>query len=267
MKAKLILTGIYILSLLAFIGCPSKQIKTETAYSPKPYDLKAMYDENQPQPPVVTPPPAAEIPGMGSTPPSDAIVLFNNADLSSWESTKGETPKWKVENGYMEAIKDAGSIRTRQGFGSCQLHIEWAAPAEVKGKGQGRGNSGVFLMEKYEIQVLDSYNNTTYPAGMAAAVYAQSPPLVNAARPPGEWQSYDIVFHRPVFKNGKVIKPAAVTVFFNGILVQDNFEIMGPTDYKKVPKYKEHPDKLPISLQDHGNPVRYRNIWIRELSE
>jgi len=258
MKVKSFYSGIIILLLAALIGCTA--VETDTEFVPKPYDIKVMYDENQPQPPVVTPPPSTEIKA-----PSDAIILFDNKDLFEWTDSKGNPPKWKVENGYMEAVKDAGGIQTKQDFGSCQLHVEWATPSEVKGEGQGRGNSGVFLMNCYEVQVLDSYNNKTYPTGMAAAVYAQSPPLVNASRPPGKWQSYDIIFHRPVFKEGKIFKAATITVFHNGVLVQDNYEIQGPTEYKKVPKYKVHPDKGPISLQDHGNPVRYRNIWIREL--
>ena len=264
MKVKLILIGISVILLLATVGfAPSY---SQTTYVPKPYNLKAMYDENQPQPPMVTP-------GVASTPdrvgkaPTDAIILFDGKDLSQWVDRRGNTPKWKVENGYMETVRGTGQITTKQAFGSCQLHVEWATPTEVVGEGQGRGNSGVFLMNHYEIQVLDSYNNKTYPAGSAAAVYAQSPPMVNVSRAPGVWQTYDIVFHRPIFKDGKVVKPATITVFHNGILVQDNYEIMGPTDFKKVPEYREHPDKLSIGLQDHRNPVRFRNIWIRELPD
>lgn len=166
----------------------------------------------------------------------------------------------------MEVVKKTGSIRTKQNFGDCQLHIEWAAPLPVVGKGQGRGNSGVFLMDTYELQVLDSYNNRTYADGMAASVYGQFPPLVNACRPPGEWQAFDIIFYRPHFdKNGNLIHPVRMTVLHNGVLVQDNVELLGPTAWKKRVPYKPHPEKMPLSLQDHGNPVRYRNIWIREL--
>jgi hypothetical protein len=159
-----------------------------------------------------------------------------------------------------------GSIRTRQGFGDCQLHVEWAAPAEVIGEGQGRGNSGVFLMDTYEVQVLDGWQNATYADGITAAIYGQYPPLVNACRKPGEWQTYDIVFYAPRFdQDGKLLRPARMTVLHNGILVHDNAELSGPTAHKARPPYQAHPDKMPISLQDHGNPVRYRNIWVREL--
>jgi len=221
-----------------------------------------IHDMNRPLPPVVRP-------GAVSTTgqrPSDAIVLFDGKDLSQWCDSKGKPARWKVEQGYMEVVKKAGSIRTKQNFGYCQLHIEWRAPLPVIGKGQGRGNSGIFLMDSYEVQVLDSYNNRTYADGMAAAVYGQFPPLVNACRPPGEWQTYDIIFHRPHFdKNGNLTRPALMTVFHNGVLVQNNVELLGPTAWKKRISYKPHPDKLPLSLQEHGNPVRYRNIWIREL--
>jgi len=264
MKVKSILIGLYVMSLFAMTGCGPSDI--ETVYVPKPYDLDAMYDENQPQPPVVEPGTASTPDRVGKA-PSDAIILFDGKDLSQWVDRKGNTPKWKVENGYMETVRGTGQITTKQAFGSCQLHVEWATPTEVVGESQGRGNSGVFLMNLYEVQVLDSYNNRTYPAGSAAAVYAQSPPMVNASRAPGVWQTYDIVFHRPIFKDGKVVKPATITVFHNGVLVQDNYEIMGPTDFKKVPEYREHPDKMPLGLQDHRNPVRFRNIWIRELPD
>jgi hypothetical protein len=221
-----------------------------------------IHDMNRPRPAVVTP---GEKPGQ---PPSDAIILFGGKDLSQWVCEKDGGPaKWKVENGYMEAVKKGGSIRTQRGFGDCQLHMEWATPSVVKGKSQGRGNSGVYLMGKYEVQVLDSYDNITYADGQAGAVYGQSPPMVNACRGPGQWQSYDIIFRRPIFENDKLVKPATVTVLQNGVLVQDHWVIEGATAHKKKAKYKPHKDKLPFSLQDHGNPIRYRNIWIRELPE
>jgi len=168
----------------------------------------------------------------------------------------------------MESVPDSGYLYTVQSFGDAQLHVEWAAPTPVKGDGQGRGNSGVFLMGAYEVQVLDSYKNDTYPDGQAASIYGQHPPLVNVALPPGQWQSYDIVFRRPRFNiDGKVVKPARMTVFHNGVLVQDCAELQGPTRWLQHLPYVPHIDKLPLSLQDHGNPVRYRNIWIRELRE
>ena len=221
-----------------------------------------VHDPDRPLPPVVDPGPA----GKPVPAPSDAIILFDGKDLSQWTDGKGQPPRWKVENAYMEVVAKTGAIRTKQNFGDCQLHVEWASPVIVKGKGQDRGNSGVFLMNIYEIQVLDCYNNKTYADGMTAALYAQYPPLVNACRPPGKWQTYDIIFRRPRFDNkGNLISPVLMTVFHNNILVHNNAELIGPTVNKARPPYKAHPDRLPISLQDHGNPVRFRNIWIREL--
>jgi hypothetical protein len=218
------------------------------------------------------PVPVAIDPGTASTndaagkPPSDAVVLFDGKSLDKWESGKGGPAKWNVANGYFEVVKGTGEIQTKQGFGDCQLHVEWAAPSPAVGEGQDRGNSGVFLMGFYEIQVLDSYNNRTYADGQASAVYGQSPPLVNASRAPGLWQTYDIIFHAPRFgADGAVTRPAHVTVLHNGVLTQDNFELSGPTANQRRPPYTAHADKLPIHLQDHGHPVRYRNIWIREL--
>jgi hypothetical protein len=206
-----------------------------------------------PKPPIVES-------GTASTPPSDAIVLFDGKDLSAW--TGGE--EWEIEDGV--ATVKGGGIETKQSFGDCQLHLEWASPEKVTGKGQGRGNSGVHFMNKYEIQILDSYENDTYPDGQAGAVYKQHPPLVNACRKPGEWQTYDIIFNAPRFdESGKLTKPAYVTVLHNGVLVQNHFEIEGTTAWDEAPKYTAHPEKLPIHLQNHRNPVRFRNIWIREL--
>jgi len=219
---------------------------------------------DRPQPPVVDPGPF-----KGSAPPpADAIVLFDGKSLDAWRSadSANRPARWKVADGHMEVVAGTGSIATKQAFGDVQLHIEWRAPTPPKGESQERGNSGVFLMGMYEIQVLDSYQNRTYADGSAAAVYGQFPPLVNASRPPGEWQTYDIVFHRPRFNSaGLVAKPARFTVFHNGVLVQDDVELSGPTANKARPPYHKHPDALPLSLQDHGDPVRFRNIWIRKL--
>jgi 3-keto-disaccharide hydrolase len=198
-------------------------------------------------------------------PPSDAIVLFDGKDLSQWESDKNGPAKWKVEDG-VATVNGTGGIHTKQSFGDCQLHVEWATPAEVKGEGQGRGNSGIFLQSRYELQVLDSYNNKTYFHGQAGSIYKQHAPLVNCSRKPGEWQTYDVIYHAPRFDaDGKLTKPGTMTVLQNGVLVQDNAEILGSTSHAGAPKYTAHALKQPLTLQDHHNPVRYRNIWIREL--
>lgn len=206
-------------------------------------------------------------PGPIGGPPSDAIVLFDGKDLSQWRGPDGSEAKWTVQDGALIVKPGTGDISTKQGFGSMQLHIEWATPSEVKGEGQGRGNSGIFLQDRYEVQVLDSYQNKTYFHGQAAAIYKQYPPLVNASRGPGEWQTYDIIYHAPRFdEKGEVVKRATVTVLHNGVLVQDNVEIMGSTTHEPVaPAYTRHAEKMPLRLQDHGNPVRYRNIWVRPL--
>lgn len=224
-------------------------------------------DRSRPVPPIITPGTFSTQDRPGS-PPSDAVVLFNGKDLSNWESVKGGPAKWTVGDGYFATVPGTGYIQTKQAFGDCQLHVEWAAPNPPHGRDQDRGNSGVFLQGLYEIQVLDSYNNVTYADGQASAVYGQYPPLVNAARPPGQWQTYDIVFHGPRFDaNGNVVRKAIVTVFFNGVLVQDHVELTGPTENHQRPPYKVTPEKLPLALQDHNHPVRYRNLWIRELKE
>jgi len=211
--------------------------------------------------------PAIVTPGRANTdPPSDAIVLFNGKDLAQWRGSDGAAAKWNVRDGYVEVAAGSGDISTVQKFGDVQLHIEWSTPAVVKGEGQERGNSGVFLMGQYEVQVLDSYENNTYYHGQAGAVYKQYAPLVNASRKPGEWQAYDIVFHAPTFDDqGKVIDRARVTVLHNGVLIQNNVEIYGITYNDRPALYIAHPAELPLRLQDHGNPVRYRNIWARRL--
>ena len=211
--------------------------------------------------------PRVVMPGRTSAdPPSDAIVLFDGKSLASWRSSDGTPAKWQVRDGYMEVVAGAGDILTAESFGDCQLHIEWATPSVVKGEGQERGNSGVFLMDHYEIQVLDSYDNKTYFHGQAGSVYKQYAPLVNASRPPGEWQTYDIIFKAPKFdEQGKPIERARVTVLHNGVLIQNNVEIFGNTYNDRPAVYTAHAPLQPLRLQDHHNPVRYRNIWIRRL--
>ena len=213
------------------------------------------------------PVPAVVTPGKGNQPPSDAVILLgNNGDLSLWESVKdGEVP-WDLEDGVLTVKPGSGAIRSRLYFGDCQVHIEWRTPATVEGTGQGRGNSGVFFMERYEVQVLDNYNNRTYANGQAGSVYKQHIPLVNACRPPGEWQEYDIIWTAPRFnEDGSLKKPAFITVFHNGILIQNHAEIRGTTAFIGEHQYNAHPERLPLMLQDHNNPVSYRNIWIRDL--
>ena len=203
--------------------------------------------------------------------PSDAIVLFNGKDVSQLQKENGGAVGWKIDDdGALTVVKGSGNVATKQSFGSCQLHIEWRQPATIAGSSQTRGNSGIFFMGKYELQVLDSYNNPTYVNGQAGSIYKQHIPLVNASRKPGEWQTSDVVFTAPKFAaDGNVLSPARITVLHNGILVQNNVEIKGSTQWIGQPKYEKHGDKEPIVLQDHGRdggqPMSYRNIWIREL--
>jgi 3-keto-disaccharide hydrolase len=219
-------------------------------------------DVNRPVPAVVTP---------GATPgaaPSDATILFDGKDLSAWQGADGNEPKWKVVDGAFEIAPGTGNIHTKQAFGDCQLHIEWKEPSPAHGMDQSRGNSGVMLMSSYEIQVLDMDGNKTYADGGAGAIYGQYPPLVTASRNSGEWQAYDIIFRRPRFdESGHLTSPARVTVLLNGVLVQDNTTPTGPTAFHDRAPYLPGPDKYPISLQDHGSPVQYRNVWIRNLPD
>ena len=223
----------------------------------------------EPQPPVVTPgPPPAS--GVITPAPSDAIVLFDGTSLDNWTATDGSPTKWILKGGAMQPTKDSGYIQSKEEFGSCQLHVEFATPAKPEGDGQGRGNSGVFLMGQYEVQVLDCYNNTTYPDGQCGALYGRQKPLVNVCRKPGEWQSYDIIFHRPVFKGDTVVKRATFTVLHNGVLIHDNVQLSGGTGWEggdSISEYKPHGDKGPLQFQDHGNPVSFRNVWIRPLKD
>lgn len=241
---------VFILALILFL--PSVLL----AQNPK------MTEDWSKQPPIITA-------GKRSKPPSDATILYlTSKDLNNWQSARsGEPAKWKATLCGM-TVNGTGGIVSKQAFGDIQLHIEWRSPRKVdpESEGQGRGNSGVYIQGKYEVQILDSYENETYYNGQAGSIYKQSAPLVNASRKPGKWQSYDIVFHAPRFlADGSLKNPATITVFHNGVLIQDHYELKGETLYGGYPKYKAHPEKLPMMLQDHGNPVKYRNIWVREL--
>lgn len=217
-----------------------------------------VHDGTRPQPPVVTP-------GAAGGPPSDAVVLFAGDHLDQWEAVAGGPAGWKVENGYAEVVAKTGDIRTKAAFGDIQLHLEFATPAVVEGNSQGRGNSGIFLMGRYEIQVLDNYRNPTYPDGTVGAIYGQWPPLANAIRPPGEWNTVDIVWEGPVFAGERLVEPAYVTVFYNNVLLHHCQELHGTTQHRKLARYEAHEPTGPLRLQDHGNPVRYRNIWVRDI--
>ncbi len=219
----------------------------------------------RPRPPVVHPGGAAVV-----APPADAVILFDGRDLSAWRSSRDSVSPapWRIVGDAMEVVPGTGGILTVREFGDAQLHVEWMTPSPARDAGQDRGNSGVFLMGRYEVQVLDSWESDTYADGQAAAIYGQFPPMVNASLPPGTWQSYDIVFRRPRFDNaGKVTAPARMTVFHNGVLVHQHVALLGPTSHTVRAPYAAHADRLPIALQDHGSPVRFRNIWVRPLSD
>ena len=241
-------------------GEPKKKAKAKKEAPLTPGGKWRAHDTNRPQPLVVMPP-TASTPDKPGSAPSDAIVLFDGRDFSHWRraaskndpNPTADLPRWKIENGYMEIVPQTGSIITTDKFANCQIHIEWATPKRVTGDSQGRGNSGFFIVGHPEIQVLDSYNNPTYADGSAAAIYGLYPPLVNASRKPGEWQSYDIIYLAPRLENGRVVKPALYTVFHNGVLVHHAVEVPGDAV------------ECPILLQDHKCPVRYRNIWVRRL--
>ena len=226
--------------------------------------------KKQPQPKVVEPKPYD---AEAAKAPEGAIVLFDGTEetFKNWTATNGSPTKWKLIDGALESVKKAGYIQTKQKFGSCQLHIEFATPKVPKGNGQGRGNSGVFLMGQYEVQVLDSYQNQTYPDGQCGALYGRAKPLVNASRGPGEWQTFDITFHRPIFnEKGEVTRKAKFHVVHNGVVIHDKLELSGGTGWRgphSISEYKKHADEGPLQLQDHGNPVRFRNIWIKELED
>jgi hypothetical protein len=230
-----------------------------------------VHDIRRPAPPVVTPGELSTYDKPG-TPPSDAIVLFDGKDLSNWCHINPEEPsellaaQWKVQDGYFEVTQGTGNLLTIDSFGSCQLHVEWQTPSPGRGDSQGRGNSGIFLMDSFEVQVLDSFKNRTYADGQAGAMYGQYPPMVNASREPGQWQIYDILFEAPEFSlEGKIETPAKLTLMHNGVFLHNRREYYGPTGGGVVPQYRTLTPAAPIRLQNHGNPVRYRNIWIRPL--
>lgn len=285
--------SLWLLVGLFFACAPSEDQSSETETASDASDTSADQQNEKITEPEVTevwePEPEVVAPVLDQSPPSDAIVLFDGKDLSAFQQPQqkdegttveaveervnalkadyqGEAIEWDLENGELVVNPKTGSIETRQSFGSVQLHIEWLAPVDEGKEGQGYSNSGVFLMGMYEVQILNSYENRTYSNGQAGAVYKQHIPLVNASRPPGNWQAYDIVFDAPVFaEDGSLEKPAFLTVFHNGVLIQNHVELEGPTVYIAKSRYFAHPKKLPLRLQDHGNRVRYRNIWLREL--
>jgi len=262
---------------LAAVGLAGAIVVAAEKIGPQqPWSSFKVHDMTRPAPPVVTPG-TFSTPEQPGKPPSDAIVLFDGKDLSQWEAVDGAAlargkgvgegePTFKVEDGVALSYGPK-YMETKEKFGDVQLHLEWAEPTPPKGDSQGRGNSGVFLMGRFETQVLDSFNNPTYPDGQCGAIYGQYPPQVNACRPPGEWQVYDIIFHHPRYEGDKLVEPAYITTIQNGVLLQDHQRIEGPTAHMRVASYPEN-DKLesgPIALQYHGNPVRYRNIWVRPL--
>jgi hypothetical protein len=258
------LLGAGLISINAATNNPALKKDEHTNTPLLPGQPWRVHDMTRPVPRVVTP--GATF-SHGAPPPSDAVVLFEGTDLSKWRSDKGPAG-WKVENGYMEVVKKAGNISSRDEFSDFQLHLEFAMPEKIEGESQGRGNSGVFAFGKYELQLLDSYDNPTYPDGQCGALYGQTPPLVNAVRKPGKWQSYDIVFEAPRWDDaGKLVKRASVTVLLNGVLLHNKKEYIGETKHGEVGSYGQPQSRGPIVLQDHGNPLRFRNIWIRNLGE
>ncbi|MFN2566655.1 MAG: DUF1080 domain-containing protein [Gemmatimonadaceae bacterium] len=251
------ITQLLVAALTAGVG------RSAHGQTPAEWPIHSM---SRPQPPVVDPGPFT----ASTPPPSDAVVLFDGRSLDNWRSADDaqKPARWRVRDDYMEVVAGTGAIATARAFGDVQLHVEWMSPAPASGEGQNRGNSGVILMERYEVQVLDSYRNPTYPDGQAGAIYGQYPPLVNASRPPGEWQTYDIVFLRPRFDaQGRLVRPARITVFHNGVLIQNGVTLTGPSAHRARPRYSAHADALPLVLQDHGQAVRYRNIWARAVRE
>jgi hypothetical protein len=269
-----LICGLLLLLICFACAVAQQDTKEKPGFSDTPYlpDGKwRVHDSSRPRSTIITPGSFStqEQPGR---PPSDAIVLFDGTDLSKWQTRQKDgtyaAPKWKVENGYMEVVGRSGSIETKQKFGDCQIHVEWASPTTIEGNGQGRGNSGVLIMGRYEIQVLDTYNNPSYSDGQTGAMYGQYPPLVLAVKEPGKWQVYDIIFEAPRFdKDDNLVKPAYVTVILNGVVLHHRQAFIGSVAWKRVGKYAPHEPVGPLQLQDHGNPVRFRNVWIRPLGE
>ena len=269
--ASILLASVMIIYIFCFAGSVTGQAPTKLVQAKDgsgvvgykdtpilPWCGYHVHDPDRPAPPKVTPG-RLGIDRNAGTAPSDAVVLFNGTDLSKWESSE-----WKIKNGELIAV--SGSLTTKQKFGNCQLHLEWQTPDPPQGHMFDRGNNGVMLMGLFEIQIYDSYTEKLYPDGQAASIYGQTPPMVNACRKPGRWQTYDIIFYAPVFKDGKLEKEAYATVLHNGLLVHHNQKIYGPTGHRILPGYdKPIPEKLPLSLSAHNNPVRFRNIWIRPL--
>jgi hypothetical protein len=255
----------FTLAAAAVLVSPARAAEGYTDTPLVPDSKWHVHDPNRPQPRIVTP---GKMFSHAAPAPSDAVVLFEGKDFSKWQGEKGADVKWKIEDGYMETTH-TGRIRTKDEFGDFQLHLEFATPSKVEGKGQGRGNNGVNIYGRYEIQVLDSYENQTYPDGQASAIYGQTPPLVNASKPPGEWQTYDIIWEGPRWDEaGKLVKKAYVTVLHNGVVVHHRRELYGNTGHRTAPSYnRPHPPKGFLELYEHGNPVRFRNIWIRNLGE
>lgn len=264
-KRLAVMIGAMLVTAAAALAAEPAATQPAAAVAQEPQGGYEVHDKRRPQPPVVTPGSFSTQDKPGAA-PSDAIVLFDGKDLSNWKAKRGGgEAQWTVENGEL-VVARGGSIVTRGEFGDAQLHVEWMQPKGTGGRSQGRGNSGVFLMGLYEVQVLDSHNSETYADGMAGSLYGQYPPLANATRPQGEWQVYDIVFRAPRYEDGRVAEPATMTVFLNGVLVQDHSKLLGASTHQAMAKYPaEHPKQGPIELQDHGNPVRFRNIWLREL--
>jgi hypothetical protein len=252
---------------LVFVVCASVGFLAQEKH-PVGYDDTPMlpdgkwhvHDGKRPAPPVVVPA------GPTTTlPPADAIVLFDGKDLSKWTGDEGKAAGWKIADGCVEIVGGQGDLYSKESFGDCQLHLEWCEPAPPKSESQGRGNSGVFFMGRYELQLLDSFENPTYPDGQCAALYGQVPPLVNACRKPGEWQSYDVVFTAPRFEGEKLASPGYLTVIQNGVLVQDHAALIGATAHRAVAAYSPHAPAGPLRLQDHGDPLKFRNVWVRKL--